>query len=91
MDSEKVTWLANQIFAAFPEEVTGLKFYLLDCDCIYYQRIFRDGDLDPQIGIYRNAENGPCEICMLQDATWKERSHDEIIVYNSKFQVEIKR
>ena len=37
-----------------------------------------------------DAEQGPCEICMLQDATWKERSLDEIIVYNSKFQVEVK-
>ena len=41
--SDKVTWLANQIFTAFPEEVTGLKFYVLDCGCIYDQRVFPDG------------------------------------------------
>lgn len=26
-----------------------------------------DGDLDPQVGIYRDAEDGPCEICMVQE------------------------
>ena len=90
MDAEKVTWLANEIFTAFPQEVSGLKFYLLDCSCIYYQRIFPDGTPDHKTGIYRDAKNGPCDICMLQDATWKERSLDEIIVYNSKFQIEVK-
>jgi hypothetical protein len=87
MDSEKVTWLANQIFTTFPQEVTGLKFCLLDCGCIYYQRVFPDGTLDTKTGIYRDAEDGPCEICMQQDATWRERSLEEIIVYNSKDQV----
>ena len=59
-DSDKVLWLANQIFSAFSQEVTGLKLYVLDCGCIFYQRVFKDGGLDPQIGIYRNAEDGPC-------------------------------
>jgi len=67
---DKLTWLANEIFTAFPQEVSGLKFYFLDCGCIYYQRIFIDDSLDPQIGIYRDAENGPCEVCMVQDEGW---------------------
>ena len=46
-DSDKLTWLANQIFMAFSKEVTGLKLYVLDCGCIYYQRAFGDGNLDP--------------------------------------------
>ena len=46
-DSDKLTWLANQIFTAFPKEVTGLQFYILDCGCISYQSGFRDGNLDP--------------------------------------------
>ena len=86
---DKAGRLANQIFSAFPEEVKGVKFYLLDCGCIYYQRVLEDGTLDLKTGIYRNSEDGPCEVCMLQDASWKERSVDEIIVYNSKFQFEI--
>jgi hypothetical protein len=49
--SDKLTWLANKIFEAFPQEITGLKLYTLDCGCIYYQKVHRDGGLDPQIGI----------------------------------------
>jgi hypothetical protein len=60
--SDKVTWLAYQIFSAFLRDVTGLKFYVLDCGCIYYQKVFPDGTLDTKTGIYRNANNGPCEV-----------------------------
>ena len=87
-DSDKITWLANQIFAAFPQDTTGLEFYTLDCGYIYYQRVYRDGNLDPQIGIYRDGEDGPCEICMLQEGTWRDRVTDEKVAYNSKFQIE---
>ena len=59
-----MTWLANKIFSAFTQECTGLKRYVLDCDCIYWQRVFRDGELDTEIGIYRDADNGPCDVCM---------------------------
>ncbi len=90
-DSDKLNWLANQIFMAFPKKITSLKFYTLDCGCIYYQRVHRDGGLDPQIGIYRDAENGPCEVCLLQEETWKERVVDEIFIYTSKLQVEFQR
>ena len=87
--SDKAMWLANQIFTAFPQEVTSLKFYILDCGCIYYQRVFRDGNLDAQIGIYLDAENGPCETCLAQAKTWENRVIDEKVAYNSKFQIEI--
>ena len=90
MDSEKVTWLANQIFMAFTEEFTGLKFYLLNCSCMYYQRVLPDGSLDPKTGIYRDSENGACEICIGQEGYWKERVVVETIAYNSKFGLEIK-
>ena len=33
---------------------SALKFYFLDCYCIYYQRVFRNGELDPQFGIVEN-------------------------------------
>ncbi len=86
-DSDKITWLANQIFAAFPQEVTALRFYVLDCGCIYYQRGFPDGSLDPHVGIYRDAEAGVCEVCMHLDEGWRDRAMDEVVVYNSKFQI----
>jgi len=38
-----------------------------------YQRIFWDGSLDPQIGIFRDAKHGPCEVCMMQDENWKDK------------------
>ena len=71
--SDKLTWLANQIFTAFPREVTALRFYTLDCGCIHYQRVYSDGDLDSQIGIYRDAEHGGCEICLAQTKAWGNR------------------
>ena len=74
---------------AFSQECTELRFYILDCGCISYQRIFRDDKVGPQIGIYRDADNGPCEVCMLQEETWKDRMVDEMLVFNSKFQVEM--
>jgi len=41
-----------------------------------------ENSLDPQIGIYRNAENGPCEVCMMQGEEWKERVIDEVVVFD---------
>jgi hypothetical protein len=32
---EKSLWLAEEIFRAFPESVTGLVFYVLDCGAFY--------------------------------------------------------
>ena len=84
----KVVWLAKQIFAAFPRLVTGLKFYVLDCGCIYYQRKFVDGTVVSTTGIYRDAANGPCQVCMAMDKSWRNRVVDETVVYNSGFQVE---
>ena len=65
-----------------------MKFIILGCGCIYYHRLFRNGDIDPLLGIYRDANDGPCDICMLQEETWKERVIDETVVYNSKIQIE---
>ena len=83
VNSDKLSWLANQIFTAFPEEVAGLRFYILDCGCIYYQRVARDGELDPQVGIYRDAEDGACEICLHLDKHWKDRVLDKVGLYNT--------
>ena len=87
--SETVTWLAKQIFTSYPEDVSGLKFYFLECYCVYYQRVFRDGELDPDFGIYREPSDGPCQVCRSQEGEWKDRVIDEMVVYNSKFQVEM--
>ena len=86
--TDKVVWLVDQMFTAFPKDVTGLKFCILDCRCIYCQRVFRDGNLDPQIGIYRDAEDGPCEICLAQTKTWEDRVINENVVCHSKLHTE---
>ena len=82
---EKVEWLARQIFTAFPKVVTGLKFYILDCGCIYYQRKLFDGTLISKAGTYRDARDGPCRICMTMDNSWQGRIIDETLVYNCGF------
>ena len=64
------------------------KIISCDCGCIYYQRVFRDGDLDPYVGIYRNAEDGPCEVCMALPQNWRDRLIEETVVYNSKIEIE---
>lgn len=62
---DKISWLADQIFSAFPETVTGLTFYTMDCGCFYYRNKFVGGDLDPQVGIYRDAEAGLVKLVWL--------------------------
>jgi len=41
-----------------------------------------ENSLDPQIGIYRDAENGPCEVFMMQGEEWEERVIDEVVVFD---------
>lgn len=69
--SNRTLWLARHIFTAYPEDCTGLKFYILDCGCIYYQRVFKDGEIDSQFSIYRDASDGPCKTSIQQEDTWK--------------------
>ncbi len=85
--SETITWLARSIFQSFPGEVTGLRFYLLSCGCIYYQRVFRNGGLDPTIGAYRDADSGACGSCMSQKDPWEKRILDEMVVYYEGFEI----
>ena len=77
---DKMTWLAHKIFTVFPQECTGLRFYSLDCGCIYYQKVFIGGELDPQIGIYRDADYGPCESCSNFLREWKDSVIGEVVV-----------
>ena len=84
---DKHTWIAKHIFTAFPQDVSGLRFFTLDCGCIYYHRVFRDGLIDPKLGIYREASDGPCKICMRLQEDWEGRVIDECVVYNSGFEV----
>jgi hypothetical protein len=87
MNTDEVTWLAKEIFKAFPKEVIGLRVYNLECGCIYYQRIFPYGDLDLRVGIYRNADFGPCEACMRLDQDWENRVMEETIVYSANIKM----
>jgi hypothetical protein len=84
---DKALWLAREISKVFPKSVTGLVFYYMDCGCIYYQRQFLSGEADRKFGIYRDAEDEPCDVCMFMDEGWKDRVVDETIVYNRKIQI----
>jgi hypothetical protein len=84
---DKHLWLAEQIFSAFPQDVSGLKFFTLDCGCIYFHRVFRDGLIDPTLSVYRDSKDGPCEMCMCLKEGWEGRLLDECVVYNSGFQM----
>jgi len=85
--TDKVIWLAREIFKAFPQSVTGLVFYYMDCGCIYYHRQFLSGEADHKFGIYRDAGDGPCEVCIPVDEDWKDRVVGETVVYNSKIEI----
>ena len=87
MSSDKMTWLADQIFTAYPE-VMGLKFHTLDCRCIYYQRVLSDGELDPQVGIHRDPAYGLCEQCLALPESWSDRVIDHLLVFNTSLQVD---
>ena len=40
-----------------------------------------ESSLDHKIGICRDAENGPCEVCMMRGEGWEERVVDEAVVF----------
>ena len=62
--------------------------FQLDCGCIYYQRVFPTGELDNQVSIYRDEDEGPCEVCLLQEDDWTDRVIDDNVIYNSIFKIE---
>jgi len=73
-----------RLFPLCPQEVGSQELYSPNFSgCIYYQRVFPDGNLDALVGTNRHSHCGPCEKCMLFEDTWKERVVDEIVIYNS--------
>jgi hypothetical protein len=85
--SDKILSIAKQVFTSFPRYVTGLKFFTMDCGCIYCLRVSRDGVIDySHVGVYRNEEKDHCVACMDLKQNWGERLVDETVVYSSKFQ-----
>jgi len=55
---------------------------------LYYERGSNGGNLDSQIGIYKDAEDGACEVSMFQEEDWKDRAVYKILVHNSKFEID---
>ena len=43
------------------------------------------------MGIYRDAKDGHCEVCMTQEEAWEDRVINEVVVYNSKFKTDFGR
>jgi hypothetical protein len=46
-----------------------------------------NGKVDVHTGIYRNADDGPCQGCMHLDQDWEGRVVAETVVYNSRFEI----
>lgn len=84
---ETASRLAHKIFDAFPEDVSGLRFYILDCGCLYLQRVSPEGIPDPVIGVHREEGEVPCEICLLRAVNWRQMVIDEVLVYRIGLQV----
>jgi hypothetical protein len=80
----RAEWLAREIFKVYPKDCPGLKLYVLDCGCIYYRRVFRDGSHDEQVGIYRNPGEGACEVCLSLPRDWEHRVEEEKLIYNTR-------
>jgi len=81
-----ISWLARDIFTAFPRIVTGLHFYILDCGCIYYQRRFMNGTLATNVNVYRDPKEGRCGKCGSGE-NWEARVIDEKVVYDFKVEI----
>ena len=60
---------------------------LLSSLCIFYLKVFSNGDFDHHIGIYTGVDHGPCEECSRFSRECRERVIDESVAYNSKFQI----
>jgi len=45
--------------------------------------------MDTQFGTYRDANDGLCEVCILQEDNWTDRVIDEMVIYSSQFQIEM--
>lgn len=78
---EKAAELAGLIFEAFPEEVSGMRFYILDCGCLYFQRILMDGTPDPELSTYHQGGEGQCEVCLMRVVDWRQMVVDQLLVY----------
>ena len=82
-EENRIDWLAQEIFKAYPYDCPGLKVYVLDCGCLYYQRVFRDGREDAKVGIYRDPAYVACEVCIERPNEWEHRVVDETVIYNT--------
>jgi hypothetical protein len=51
------------------------------------RNITREGALSSQVGIYHDADDGECEVCMAQGGAWEARVVDKAVVYRSGFEV----
>jgi hypothetical protein len=76
---EKLTFLAIRLFKSRAEVVHGIRYYLLDCGCVRYQKIFNNGKLhNSQFLIYRDPLDGACNSCGSSQEK-KEQFYSKII------------
>jgi hypothetical protein len=72
LQTETLIDLANRVFEGIPER--GFHFEVL-CHGLWlcYQKVFRGGNLDSRVGIYKEVEKKPCENFLPSEAKWKEK------------------
>ena len=76
---EKLTFLAMRLFKSRTEVVHGIRYYLLTCKCVRYQKILKNGELpDPLFFRYRDPLDGACDSC--------GSSQEKIEQFSSKIQ-----
>lgn len=83
----QIAQVATEILESFPAEIAGLKLYILDCGCFYFQPVYQDGTLDPLVVHYRVEDDQPCEVCTLQAVNWRQMVVDCVVIYRCRIEV----
>jgi len=85
---ERIDVLVEKVFSGLPGLVTGIHCYILDCGCVALRQKFEDGSLNNEVEVHHDPDRGPCDVCMEMKIHWKNRVIDEVVVYNSRIQID---
>ena len=59
----RISLFAREYFFNFPKISSGLKFYTLDCGCIYYRQRLLNGSFKSDVSVFRDKTQGRCLLC----------------------------
>ena len=81
---EKLTFLAIRLFKSRAEVLHGIRYYLLKCGCVRYQKILNNGKLhNSEFLIYRDPLEGACGSSCGSSPEKKEQFNSKIEIDNS--------